>query len=332
MIQAPEEPLRNKTHWDSLLEEMVWLSTDFQNERKWKHSIARKAVHKAASRVRQRHSQQLRAAREADMQLRRISHAMARGVMRFWQQIEKLVDYKQQALLDTRKKKSMSKHLDFLVGQTEQYSSMLAANLGGGAGFAAGANRDDNDDSGDDDSDNNESDDEDENSDDEYNDNESSGDEYSFEAHPATKQLLLEPTPIESKNSVAANGTAANDDDDDDEYQPEVKRPKLEHQDNHDPMTATAAATTASTKRHEDADADVDDKALSTSNVAVRNNDSKSTDDNDDNDIDDDESTIAAAEQEEANDRLSAEAEKAMLERDNEKPLPELLVRNSIFI
>jgi hypothetical protein len=325
-VQAPEEPLRNKTHWDSLLEEMVWLSTDFQNERKWKHSIARKAVHKAASRVRQRHNQQLRAVREAELALRRISHSMARGVMRFWQQIEKLVDYKQQALLDTRKKKSMSKHLDFLVGQTEQYSSMLAANLGAGAAAGAANRADDSDDdTGDDDED------DDDDSDDEYSDVDEMSDDYSsFEAHPATKQLLLEPEPID-----AVAGTTA--DDDDDEYQPEVKRPKREHLDNsssNNNNSGSNHATVATTKQSVDPDADVDDKKAAAApppqqpTSTARNNDSKSADD-EDNDIDDDESTIAAAEREEGNERLSAEAEKALLERDNEKPLPELLVRTS---
>jgi|TARA_B110000444_G_C18521080_1_gene446714 hypothetical protein len=30
------EPVRNKVHWDHLLEEMSWLSGDFTRERKWR--------------------------------------------------------------------------------------------------------------------------------------------------------------------------------------------------------------------------------------------------------------------------------------------------------
>ena len=48
-----------RTHWDSLLEEMIWLATDFQNERRWKHGVARKAAHKAAQRVRRRRQEQV---------------------------------------------------------------------------------------------------------------------------------------------------------------------------------------------------------------------------------------------------------------------------------
>lgn len=36
------EPVRRKTHWDYLLEEMQWLATDFANERRWKRGAARK--------------------------------------------------------------------------------------------------------------------------------------------------------------------------------------------------------------------------------------------------------------------------------------------------
>jgi len=37
----PQLPSRRKTHWDTLLEEMRWLATDFIEERKWKHATAR---------------------------------------------------------------------------------------------------------------------------------------------------------------------------------------------------------------------------------------------------------------------------------------------------
>ena len=37
-----QEPPRTKAHWDYLLEEMQWLAADFQQERKWKKTAARK--------------------------------------------------------------------------------------------------------------------------------------------------------------------------------------------------------------------------------------------------------------------------------------------------
>jgi E1A-binding protein p400 len=40
------EPPRAKSHWDYLLEEMVWLAADFAQERKWKKNSARKVKKK----------------------------------------------------------------------------------------------------------------------------------------------------------------------------------------------------------------------------------------------------------------------------------------------
>jgi hypothetical protein len=36
------EPERAKSHWDFLLDEVVWMATDFQQERRWKGNAARK--------------------------------------------------------------------------------------------------------------------------------------------------------------------------------------------------------------------------------------------------------------------------------------------------
>lgn len=37
-----KEPDRRKTHWDYVLEEVMWMHMDFQQERKWKQAAARK--------------------------------------------------------------------------------------------------------------------------------------------------------------------------------------------------------------------------------------------------------------------------------------------------
>ncbi len=37
-----QEPGRNKSHWDYVLEEMAWLATDFAQERRWKKGVAKK--------------------------------------------------------------------------------------------------------------------------------------------------------------------------------------------------------------------------------------------------------------------------------------------------
>ena len=51
--------------------------------------------------------------------------------MQFWRKAERVVQYKQQVVTNARKKEVMDKHLDFLVGQTQRYSTILAQRLAG---------------------------------------------------------------------------------------------------------------------------------------------------------------------------------------------------------
>ncbi|PON81021.1 Protein PHOTOPERIOD-INDEPENDENT EARLY FLOWERING [Trema orientale] len=101
-LEAPREPRRPKTHWDHVLEEMVWLSKDFESERKWKLAQAKKVALRASKGM-------LDQATRGEKKLK--------------------VLYKHQMELDDKKKKALDKQLEFLLGQTERYSTMLAENL-----------------------------------------------------------------------------------------------------------------------------------------------------------------------------------------------------------
>lgn len=50
-------------------------------------------------------------------------------MQKFWRKAERVVNFKVQQTIEWRKKEMLDKHLDFLVGQTERYSTMLAENL-----------------------------------------------------------------------------------------------------------------------------------------------------------------------------------------------------------
>lgn len=52
--------------------------------------------------------------------------------MHFWKKAERVLAYKQQSAVDAKKKEAMDKHLSFLVGQTQKYSSLLAQRLAAG--------------------------------------------------------------------------------------------------------------------------------------------------------------------------------------------------------
>ena len=57
--------------------------------------------------------------------------------MRFWGKAERVVAFKRQQAVEALKKEAMDKHLSFLLGQTQRYSSLLAQRLAPGGEDAA---------------------------------------------------------------------------------------------------------------------------------------------------------------------------------------------------
>lgn len=78
------------------------------------------------------------------MQVRRRKRAskIASHVGKFWARVDKLVIYKHKSRLDAMRRMAMDKHLNFLVGQTERYTSMLALNINSGTAAASGPGAD----------------------------------------------------------------------------------------------------------------------------------------------------------------------------------------------
>ncbi|PIA31865.1 hypothetical protein AQUCO_04700010v1 [Aquilegia coerulea] len=128
-LEAPREPRRPKTHWDYVLEEMLWLSKDFEAERKWKLAQAKKVAIRASKNALDPATRGEKKVKEEEQRLRKVALNISKDVKKFWMKIEKLVLYKHQLELEEKKKKALDKQLDFLLGQTERYSTMLAENL-----------------------------------------------------------------------------------------------------------------------------------------------------------------------------------------------------------
>ncbi|WAR02083.1 DOM-like protein [Mya arenaria] len=114
-----QEPPRPKTHWDYLLEEMQWLAADFHQERKWKKTCSKKIAKMVQKHFQDIEQRELKAEKEEGMRLKRIASQMAKMV----------VQYKQNSRLDEKRKKAMDLHLNFIVNQTEQYSTWLSEGL-----------------------------------------------------------------------------------------------------------------------------------------------------------------------------------------------------------
>ncbi|GFQ05438.1 protein photoperiod-independent early flowering 1 [Phtheirospermum japonicum] len=116
---------------------MAWLSKDFESERKWKLAQARKVAIRASKGMLDQATRGEKRVKEEEQKLRKVALNISKDVKKFWTKIEKLtplswliqVLYKHQLELDEKKKKALDKQLEFLLGQTERYSSMLAENL-----------------------------------------------------------------------------------------------------------------------------------------------------------------------------------------------------------
>nr|XP_011460706.1 PREDICTED: protein PHOTOPERIOD-INDEPENDENT EARLY FLOWERING 1 isoform X2 [Fragaria vesca subsp. vesca] len=128
-LEVANEPRRPKAHWDHVLEEMIWLSKDFESERKWKLAQAKKVALRATKGMLDQATRGEKRMKEEEQRMKKVALNISKDVKKFWLKIEKLVLYKHQMELDEKKKKALDKQLEFLLGQTERYSTMLAENL-----------------------------------------------------------------------------------------------------------------------------------------------------------------------------------------------------------
>lgn len=124
-----QEPQRPKAHWDYLLEEMVWLATDFAQERKWKKAAAKKCARMVQKYFNDKAVAAQKAEKAQELQLKRIAGFLAKEIKFFWSNVEKLVEYKQQTKITEKRKKALDQHLSFIVDQTEKYSQQLAVGM-----------------------------------------------------------------------------------------------------------------------------------------------------------------------------------------------------------
>ncbi|GFP88860.1 e1a-binding protein p400 [Phtheirospermum japonicum] len=89
IVTCPAE-VRQKSHWDHVLEEMAWLANDFAQERIWKIAAASQVSYRVAVTYRLR-----KQGNNSDMDAKRVAHTLAKAVMEFWQSVQSLVTSKE---------------------------------------------------------------------------------------------------------------------------------------------------------------------------------------------------------------------------------------------
>ena len=128
------EPKCPKAHWDYLLDEMMWMSTDFQQERKWKKAVSKKISSAVQKYFKDKEIKAELIEKEELKRMRKNAMNVAREIMSFWKNVEKVVEYKQKTRDEEKRKKELDMHLNFIVDQTEKYSSRLMKGLSSLAG------------------------------------------------------------------------------------------------------------------------------------------------------------------------------------------------------
>ncbi|GBG30402.1 Helicase swr1 [Hondaea fermentalgiana] len=83
MIIQPEAP-RTRSHWDTVLEEMMWMATDFIEERKFKGSVTSRLAYAAKVQHAERQIARELAAKRLEERHKSISDLVATHVCRFW--------------------------------------------------------------------------------------------------------------------------------------------------------------------------------------------------------------------------------------------------------
>ncbi|XP_067910706.1 E1A-binding protein p400 isoform X4 [Heterodontus francisci] len=102
-----QETPRPKSHWDYLLEEMQWMAADFAQERRWKMGIAKKLARTVVRHHEEQKLNEERARREEHAKLRRKAALVARDVLQFWCNIEKVVEVKLQLYMEEQRRKAL---------------------------------------------------------------------------------------------------------------------------------------------------------------------------------------------------------------------------------
>ncbi|KAL2924033.1 Protein PHOTOPERIOD-INDEPENDENT EARLY FLOWERING 1 [Bienertia sinuspersici] len=98
---------------------------DFEAERKWKLTHAKKVALRASRAMLDPETRGEKRMKEEEQRMRKVALNISKDVKKFWTKVL----YKHQLELDYKKKKALDRQLEYLLDQTERYSTMLAENL-----------------------------------------------------------------------------------------------------------------------------------------------------------------------------------------------------------
>jgi len=126
-----KEPEKNKTHWDCLIEEMKWLSGDFERERKMKKKFAFDMAKASKKSIETRHLEVEKIIKRQEQDLKKRTLLMSRSVNNYWKKIEKLTKHNYNILLQENKSIQQHNRLLNFINKLQKISSRVAESLPG---------------------------------------------------------------------------------------------------------------------------------------------------------------------------------------------------------
>jgi len=124
-----DQNVKQKAHWDFVLEEMTWLAQVVQLEIKTKKANAKKCAQMVQKHFRDKELAVTRAEKARDANLKKVALFMSREIKNFWGNVEKLFEFRVNCQLEMKRKEALDQHLNFIVDKTEKYSTLLAESL-----------------------------------------------------------------------------------------------------------------------------------------------------------------------------------------------------------
>lgn len=129
--RLPKQPeaQRNKTHWDYVMDEALWLATDYREERKWKLRVAKSLAKAAATYHVQKELRKQRALKEERTRIRKLAVSVARDVKKFWSQVRELDTMRKKELEEIRLIDERRDQLNSCLQQAAKMTSNVAQSL-----------------------------------------------------------------------------------------------------------------------------------------------------------------------------------------------------------
>ena len=124
-----KEPEKNKTHWDILVDEMKWLQSDFDRERKMKKKFMSDMAKLCKKNLETRHIEVEKHVKRQEQDLKRRTIMIARSVNNYWRKIEKLTKHKYNIILQENKLIQQKNRLLNFINKLQKISSRVAQSL-----------------------------------------------------------------------------------------------------------------------------------------------------------------------------------------------------------